>query len=102
MGKLNCWEHKKCGREAGGAKVDSLGTCPASTETRLNMVHGGKNAGRACWVIAGTYCDGKVQGTYAEKEHNCLACDFHRMVRNEESQNGEFKMLPDLLMIIMS
>lgn len=102
MEKRNCWQHKKCGRESGGAREGELGTCPASTEQRLDGIHGGKNAGRACWVIAGTYCDGKVQGTYAEKERNCLACDFHRMVRSEESQQGEFKMLPDLLMIIMS
>ncbi|MFH1294085.1 MAG: two-CW domain-containing protein [Pseudomonadota bacterium] len=29
MAKTNCWEHKKCGRKVGGAKVQELGVCPA-------------------------------------------------------------------------
>jgi hypothetical protein len=30
MSKLNCWELKKCGREAGGAKSNEMGICPAA------------------------------------------------------------------------
>jgi len=44
MKKPNCWEFKQCGREPGGLLSDELGVCPASTETRLDGVHGGKNA----------------------------------------------------------
>jgi len=40
MKKLNCWEFKQCGREAGGAHVDEFGVCPATKEQRLDGVHG--------------------------------------------------------------
>lgn len=82
--KLNCWEFKKCGREPGGQKADELGVCPAATEQGLDNAHGGKNAGRACWVVAGSLCGGKVQGTYAKKLLNCWRCEFMNSVRVEE------------------
>ena len=44
MAKLNCWEFKKCGREAGGSKVGELGLCPAATTRAVDGVHDGKNA----------------------------------------------------------
>ncbi len=84
MKKLNCWEHKKCGREPGGIKVHELGVCPASSEERLDGVHNGNNSGRACWVIAGSMCGGKVQGTFAQKYGNCVICDFFNQVKQEE------------------
>ena len=95
MRKLNCWEVKKCGRELEGANIAELGVCPAATEQRLDGVHEGINAGRACWVIAGSMCGGKVQGTYAEKYANCTKCDFFMMVKSEE--NGSFKMTSTLI-----
>ena len=52
--KINCWEFKKCGRQPGGAKAAELGVCPATVSAVLNGAHGGQNAGRACWVIAGS------------------------------------------------
>ena len=82
--KLNCWEFKKCGREPGGAKVHELGVCPAATEERLEGVHGGNKAGRACWIVAGTFCKGETQGTFAQKYGNCIRCDFYQMVKEEE------------------
>lgn len=82
--KLNCWEHKKCGRQPGGDKVEQLGVCPVTTFTDLNGAHGGTNAGRACWTIAGSLCGGKIQGTYAQKLHNCWRCDFMNSVKREE------------------
>lgn len=65
--KMNCWEFMKCGREPGGASAEEFGVCPASIESRLNNIHihGGKNAGRACWAVSGTLCMGKAQGTFA-------------------------------------
>ena len=84
MAKVNCWEAKKCGREQGGPKASELGTCPAYLESKLNTINGGKNGGRACWVVAGTLCGGKTQGTYASKEQNCLGCDFYKKVKAEE------------------
>lgn len=85
--KLNCWEFKKCGRQPGGPHVHDLGKCPATVEERLDDVHGGVNAGRACWVVAGTFCGGAVQGTFAQKFHSCQKCDFYENVRGEEHPN---------------
>lgn len=79
----NCWEVKKCGREPGGHNVDSLGVCPAAEESKLDGAHGGRNAGRACWVVAGTLCGGEVQGTFAKKFSNCEKCDFYLTVQRE-------------------
>ena len=84
MRKQNCWEYKMCGREPGGLKVTLLGACPAAAESKLDGLHAGKNAGRACWAISGTLCEGKVQGTYAQKLSNCLACEFYQLVGREE------------------
>lgn len=82
--KVNCWEHKKCGREPGGPHVHDLGICPATVEEKLNGIHGGRNAGRSCWVLAGTLCKGEVQGTFAQKYKNCEVCDFYKIVKEEE------------------
>lgn len=84
MQKLNCWKFMKCGREAGGDKVSELGVCPAATETRTDGLNSGKNGGRACWVIAGTFCDGERQGTYATKFKDCVKCEFYQVIRREE------------------
>lgn len=64
---MNCWEFKKCGREPGGAKVAQLGVCPAAPE------HGDH-----CARVAGTLCGGVVQGTFASKVRNCMACEFYK------------------------
>ena len=82
--KKNCWEVKLCGREPGGGKAAELGVCPASTETKLDGTHGGTNAGRACWVVAGTLCKGEVQGVFARKFEACEKCEFYMQVREEE------------------
>jgi hypothetical protein len=82
--KLNCWEFKKCGRQPQGEHVHDLGVCAAALEERLDGEHDGVNAGRTCWIIAGTLCGGEVQGTFAEKYKNCETCDFYQLVYNEE------------------
>ena len=84
MGKMNCWEAKKCGREIGGGKTSELGVCPTAMESRLAGVHDGKFGGRACWVVGGTLCGGKEQGTFAQKYHNCEKCEFYLQVKREE------------------
>ncbi len=96
--RLNCWEYKKCGREPGGSRVSELGVCPATVEKRLDGIHGGKNAGRACWVVAGTFCGGQVQGTFAQKYKNCEKCDFYQLVKREEYP--EFKLSSVLLKML--
>jgi len=87
---MNCWEFKKCGREPGGEKVYELGICPAATDKTHNGVNNGINGGRYCWKVAGTYCDGKVQGTFALKVMDCIECDFFKTVKNEEGNNFTF------------
>ena len=87
MRGVNCWEWKKCGRQPGGEKVKELGVCPAAAESRVNGVHAGLNAGRACWAVAGTLCGGQVQGTFAAKLPNCMRCDFYQRVAEEEGAN---------------
>src|SRR5512135_3206112 len=82
--KINCWEFKKCGRQPGGHKEKELGTCPVTIHGDLDGAHEGKNGGRACWVIAGSLCGGKIQGTYAQKLNNCWRCDFMNTVKKEE------------------
>jgi hypothetical protein len=90
LAKINCWEFKKCGRGINGANVGKLGLCPAAREKRLDGTHGGKNGGRACWVIAGTLCDCEVQGTFASKIDHCFSCDFYNKVKKEEHPDFEF------------
>ncbi|MEZ5360218.1 MAG: hypothetical protein R3F48_15480 [Candidatus Zixiibacteriota bacterium] len=63
---MNCWEFKKCGREKGGAKVAELGICPAYP-----------NNGNACARVVGTFCGGKVQGSFASKLADCMQCEFY-------------------------
>ena len=84
MGKLNCWEYKKCGREPGGRNVNNLGVCPAAINTELHGVHGGRNAGRACWEVAGSMCGTKILCTDARKMKNCWRCDFMHVVKSAE------------------
>ncbi|MDH4230905.1 MAG: hypothetical protein OEW04_02620 [Nitrospirota bacterium] len=82
--KLNCWEHHNCGRESGGMHAHDLGICPAAAEKKLDGVHDGTNAGRSCWVMAGTFCKGEVQGSFAQKYKTCEICDFYKTVKQEE------------------
>src|SRR5512146_981706 len=82
--RLNCWEFKKCGREPGGAQSAAMGVCPAATFKAADGFLGGRNGGRACTYVTGTFCSGTVQGTYREKSKNCDECDFYEKVRQEE------------------
>lgn len=82
--KLNCWEYMKCGRESGGVQAVELGVCPATTDERHDGEHSGRNAGRICWRVAGTFCDGKIQGHFVEKIMNCVKCPFYLYVKNQE------------------
>ncbi len=92
MQKTNCWEFMKCGRESGGPNTSSLGICPASVDTSVDGLNGGKNGGRICWTVAGTLCNGKVQGTFAEKRLLCFSCDFFIKVKDEEGV-ARFRLL---------
>ncbi|HIJ56702.1 MAG TPA: protein kinase [Deltaproteobacteria bacterium] len=82
----NCWEFMKCGREPGGLKANQSGICPAADDLSFDGINSGVCGGRICWAVAGTFCNGKVQGTFAEKRKSCTACEFYRQVQTEEDQ----------------
>jgi hypothetical protein len=82
--RINCWEYMNCGRQPGGENEHELGVCPASTTPTFDGLNGGKNAGRACWLLAGTLCEGEVQGSFALKYRNCFQCDFYQLVKGQE------------------
>jgi rsbT co-antagonist protein RsbR len=91
MQKLNCWEFKNCGRQAGGANVESMGVCPAATlAVDEDGCNEGEKGGRMCWAVAGTFCKGKVQGSFASKVADCTRCDFLLRVRAEEGPAFKF------------
>lgn len=52
-----CWEKKQC-------KEDN---CPAY-----------QNENGRCWLIAGTMCDGEVQGKFAQKFKSCTECNIFK------------------------
>lgn len=91
----NCWEIMNCEREPGGEKTAEFGVCVAVTDTTVDGVNKGSNGGRVCWAVAGTLCGGEVQGTFADKSHDCSKCDFFVQVRLEEGRNFRmFKPTP--------
>ncbi|MEN8263739.1 MAG: ATP-binding protein [Nitrospirota bacterium] len=65
--KMKCWEFHKCGMEKteGAAHLK----CPSY-----------HNYGRICWVVAGTFCGGKVSGAIAQKLGYCQKCEFYKRV----------------------
>ncbi len=65
--KTQCWEYTRCGVEKAEGSIDK--TCPAYP-----------NYGRICWAVAGTLCDGKVMGAFAQKIGDCKKCDFYNRV----------------------
>jgi signal transduction histidine kinase len=66
--QVKCWEYMKCERDK-----DSSLKCPAYP-----------NFGRVCWAVAGTFCEGKVQGTFAQKYEDCKKCEFYQKARKEK------------------
>jgi methyl-accepting chemotaxis protein len=61
MGRKNCWEFTRCGREQ---------TCPAYP-----------NHGRNCFAVTGTWCRGAQQSSYESKISKCRElCDFYKSV----------------------
>jgi hypothetical protein len=82
--KLNCWEFNNCEFASDGEKTDSF-TCPAASESSADGVNGGRNGGRICWAIAGTFCNDKIHGLFAKEKNSCLSCEFFKLVAEEEN-----------------
>lgn len=92
---FNCWEYQQCGREPGGNKVDELGECQAATEKKLDGTHGGKNGGRVCWAVAGTYGDGSC--TKLSEYRVCDECDFYKYVKSMEPEFTSSVVIKEIL-----
>ncbi len=88
--KKNCWEYMQCGREPGGSNADELGICPVTVAFLYDGINGGKIAGRFCWPVAGTFCNGNIQGIFAIKLKDCLKCPFFKIVAREEGKSFIF------------
>jgi len=65
--KTQCWEFNNCGIDKGGD--GEVKTCPAYP-----------NYGRICWAVAGTFCEGKARGIFAQKIGDCRKCEFFKRV----------------------
>ena len=52
-----CWQVKNCGSEH----------CPSYGKEHVR-----------CWLIAGTYCRGEVQGRFAQKLGDCAKCEIYK------------------------
>ena len=86
--RLNCWEAMACGRGPDDVSCESVRACPAANERRLNGVHGGRNAGRACWAVTGTLCGDRAPLPFSEKR-DCVTCPFYHEVLEQELQTAE-------------
>ncbi|RPI38464.1 MAG: hypothetical protein EHM54_00285 [Nitrospiraceae bacterium] len=84
MKKKNCWEVMGCRKQFHGFTPGESGICPAFHCKPLNGIHGGMNGGRACWMVTGTMCGNKIQGSYGFKVQNCSQCGFFNQVIEEE------------------
>lgn len=86
---LNCWEVMNCGRAPGGAVAAEKGVCPVAVHGRHSGANRGLHAGRYCWKVVGTFCEGKPQESFAEKMRDCGMCEFFRKVKAEEADRFE-------------
>lgn len=98
--QINCWEFMKCGREIGGVKSTELGICPVLHSSSLDGVHNGKFAGRTCWIVSGTLCGSRIQGSHASKIESCRTCDFYKLVKAQE--RSKLKSTEELLELVKS
>jgi len=86
----NCWEIKKCGREQKLSGQKDTEICPAALSESHDGINDGINAGRICWRVTGTYCDGETQASYVFKAMNCAKCEVYQQIRKEEG--AEFQL----------
>lgn len=92
MNNKNCWEAMGCGREPGGRNWIELGVCPAALPNEFEGTNHGRQGGRVCWTVVGTFCKKEITGTFSSTMASCLDCEFLHRVRKEEG--GKFKLIP--------
>jgi hypothetical protein len=86
--RQNCWEYMECGRGPNGFEVDIYGVCSTAASVEADGLNGGKNGGRICWAITGTFVSGDVTGKYACDKFSCANCDFFKLVSEEQDVNN--------------
>ena len=85
--RTNCWEYLSCGREPGGSNADEMGVCPVTTFEAADGFLGGRNGGRACVYITGTFCCQVLKGTQRDNKKPCIDCGFYKLLRRENGEN---------------
>lgn len=76
----NCWELRGCELQHNGKLRRQFGECPAA---KLKMGH-------SCWVVAGTFCDGGIQGTASEKLATCMKCKVYKKYNRLNGAEKDF------------
>ncbi len=87
MPKMNCWEIKKCAREPGGNKSQELGVCPAASDLSCDGMNNGKNGGRMCWAVAGTFNGSEAKGVFVQNQPSCMNCEVFKQIKAEEGSS---------------
>ena len=95
--KQNCWDFFDCKRDPDSIDLQSrskqrLDPCNVGLIISHNGKNSGKNGGRYCWNVQGSYCEisrlHKAQdpgrGSQLFKEDACDTCDFKKLVMKEE------------------
>jgi len=86
--KLNCWEYSKCGYGPDGVNSLKKGMCcPVATSGIHDGINHGKNAGRFCWTMSGTFCNEVAGQPTCFKLCDCIRCPFMAKVIEEEERN---------------
>lgn len=67
MGNKRCWDFMHCGAER---------------DKSCLVVE--QEAGRTCWLVAGTLCGGEVVCGHAKEIDSCKSCDFYKKVKSGE------------------
>jgi hypothetical protein len=75
---INCWEFKNCSKK---------NECPAYSFELGDGFLQGKNGGRACCFVTGTFCEKTLQGLYKDKEKSCSDCEFFNILKKEHGSD---------------
>ncbi len=77
-----------CGRGPEAGKGGRCKQCPAVLKSSFDGINEGINAGRSCWLVAGTFCSRKASGTFAEKRETCRDCEFYKHIHAGEGRTS--------------
>jgi hypothetical protein len=72
-----------CGRGPDDARPEGVEACRAATERLLDGMNGGRNGGRSCWAVVGSFAMDRHECGNAD-ELACIYCDFFRSVVRDE------------------